>query len=43
MAFYEGESEKDSDVEQKVFYNAITKGTELIVKPEQAVAEPSFL
>lgn len=37
VAFYEGETEKESDIEQKVFYEAITKGTELVVKPEQAL------
>lgn len=43
VAFFEGESEKDSDVEQKVFYNAIAKGSELIVKPEQAVVVTRIL
>ncbi len=43
VAFFEGESEKDSDIEQKVFYNAVTKGTELIVKPEQALAVTRIL
>ena len=38
VAFYEGHSANETDIEQKVFYDAITKGTELVVKPEQALA-----
>lgn len=43
VAFYEGEGQKDTDMEQKVFYNAIIKGTELVVKPEQAVVVTRIL
>jgi len=43
VAFYEGESQKDTDIEQRVFYDAITKGTDLIVKPEQAVVVTRIL
>lgn len=37
VAFYSGEEERDTDIEQRVFYDAITKGEELVVKPEQAL------
>jgi predicted dehydrogenase len=37
VAFYDGEAEKAPDIEQKVFYNAIVNGGELVVKPEQAL------
>ncbi|SHO50811.1 Gfo/Idh/MocA family protein [Anaerocolumna xylanovorans] len=43
VAFFDGKSEKDSDIEQKVFYNAITKGEELVVKPEQALVVTQVL
>ena len=43
VAFFDGEGEKDSDVEQRVFYNAITKGTDLVVKPEQAMIVTKIL
>lgn len=43
VAFFDGAGEKDSDIEQKVFYNAITKGTELVVKPEQALVVTRIL
>lgn len=43
VAFFEGESDQDTDIEQRVFYNAITKGTELVVKPEQALAVTRIL
>jgi predicted dehydrogenase len=37
VAFFEGESEKDPDIEQRVFFEAVTKGKPLVVKPEQAL------
>ncbi len=37
VAFFEGHRENETDIEQRVFYNAITRGTELVVKPEQAL------
>jgi len=37
VAFYEGESADPAVMEANTFYNAITKGTELVVKPEQAL------
>jgi len=43
VAFYEGESQKDTDIEQRVFYDAITKGTDLVVKPEQALVVTRIL
>ncbi|QHQ59627.1 Gfo/Idh/MocA family oxidoreductase [Anaerocolumna sedimenticola] len=43
VAFFDGEGEKDSDVEQRVFYNAVTKGTDLVVKPEQAMIVTKIL
>lgn len=43
VAFFEGEDENETDIEQKVFYDAITKGTDLVVKPEQALAVTQIL
>ncbi|MDF2589004.1 MAG: oxidoreductase [Anaerocolumna sp.] len=43
VAFYTGESDNNTDIEQKTFYNAITKGTDLIVTPEQALVVTRIL
>ena len=43
VAFFDGKTENDSDVEQRIFYNAITKGEELVVKPEQALVVTQVL
>ncbi|MDF2941738.1 MAG: oxidoreductase protein [Herbinix sp.] len=43
VAFFTGQGEKDSDIEQRTFYNAITKGEELVVKPEQALVVTRIL
>ena len=43
VAFFEGEAEREQDIEQRVFYDAITKGTELTVKPEQALVVTRIL
>ncbi len=43
VAFFDGQGEKDSDVEQRVFYEAVTKGNDLIVKPEQAMIVTKIL
>jgi predicted dehydrogenase len=43
VAFFSGQSEDAPDIEQKVFYNAITKGEDLVVKPEQAIAVTRIL
>ncbi|MGF7143479.1 putative dehydrogenase [Anaerotaenia torta] len=43
VAFFSGASEEAPDIEQKVFYNAITKGEELVVKPEQAIVVTQIL
>jgi predicted dehydrogenase len=43
VAFYDGEAENANDMEQKVFYNAIIKGDELVVKPEQALVVTQIL
>lgn len=43
VAFFEGEAEKDSDIEQKVFYEAVANGKELVVKPEQAMVVTQIL
>ena len=43
VAFFEGQGEKDSDIEQKTFYNAIVKGEDLVVKPEQAIVVTRIL
>lgn len=43
VAFFDGEVEQEQDVEQRVFIDAITKGTELVVKPEQALVVTRIL
>ncbi len=43
VAFFTGISEEAPDVEQKVFYEAITEGKPLVVKPEQAIAVTRIL
>lgn len=43
VAFFDGEVEKEQDVEQRVFIDAITKGSELTVKPEQALVVTKIL
>ena len=43
VAFYDGASEKPEDIEQMVFYKAITEGTPLTVKPEQAMVVTQLL
>ncbi len=41
--FYDGVSEEPSDVEQRVFYNAVVNGEPLTVKPEQAAVVTQIL
>jgi predicted dehydrogenase len=43
VAFYEGESAKDQDVEAKLWIDSLINGTELTVKPEQAVVVSEIL
>ena len=43
VAFYEGESNDPTVTEQMVFINAITKGTPLVVLPEQACVVTEIL
>jgi predicted dehydrogenase len=43
VAFFEGQSESESDIEQRIFYNAVAKGEELVVKPEQALVVTRIL
>ncbi|BCJ95909.1 Gfo/Idh/MocA family oxidoreductase [Anaerocolumna cellulosilytica] len=43
VAFFEGQSETESDIEQRTFYNAVMKGDELVVKPEQALVVTRIL
>lgn len=44
VAFYEGNSAgSPPDIEANIFYDAITKGTELCVKPEQAMVVTQIL
>lgn len=43
VAFFHGVSQDETDIEQSTFYNAITKGTELVVKPEQAMVVTRLL
>ncbi|WP_079422748.1 Gfo/Idh/MocA family protein [Clostridium oryzae] len=43
VAFYDGAAEEAPDIEQKVFYNAVVNGKELVVKPEQALVVTQIL
>jgi len=43
VAFYDGEGEKAEVIEQKVFYSAIMNGTDLVVKPEEALVVTEIL
>lgn len=42
-AFFDGATANPEDIEQQVFLDAVTKGTELIVKPEQALVVTQIL
>ena len=43
-AFFDGKTGgSPSDIEAHIFYDAITKGTELCVKPEQAMVVTQIL
>jgi predicted dehydrogenase len=43
VAFFNSNAASDSDLEQETFYNAITRGDELLVKPEQAIIVTKIL
>lgn len=43
VAFFSGNSEEAPDVEQRIFYDAIVNGKELVVKPEQAIVVTQIL
>ncbi len=43
VAFFSGAEEDPADIEQKIFYEAITEGKELVVKPEQALTVTRIL
>lgn len=43
VAFYDGKSEDASDVEQRVFYNAVVNGEPLVVEPGQAMVVTRIL
>lgn len=43
VAFFDGDAQKDSDIEQEIFYNAIANGAPLVVKPEQAMVVTQIL
>jgi predicted dehydrogenase len=43
VAFFEGNSEAAPDVEQRIFYDAVMNGKELVVKPEQAIVVTRIL
>ncbi len=43
VAFYDGTVEEARDVEQRIFYNAVMNGGELVVKPEQALVVTQIL
>lgn len=43
VAFFGGAEEKEADVEQRIFHQAVTQGTPTIVKPEQAMVVTQLL
>lgn len=43
VAFFDGNAEDAPDVEQRIFYDAIVNGKELVVKPEQAIVVTRIL
>jgi predicted dehydrogenase len=43
VAFYDGKEEKDSVIEARTWISAITDGTPLVVKPEQALVVSEIL
>lgn len=43
VAFYDGEIEKEEDIEAHTFISAVMNGTELVVKPEQALVVTEIL
>lgn len=43
VAFYDGKTEKDTDVEMRVWYDAILKGSPLTVTPKQALVVSEIL
>lgn len=43
VAYFDGKSETSSDVEQRVFYNAIANGEPLVVEPRQAMVVTQIL
>lgn len=43
VAFYDGEGEKPEVIEAKAWYDAVINGTELVVKPEQALVVTEIL
>jgi len=43
VAFYDGEADDENMIEQKAFYEAVTMGKELVVKPEEALVVTKIL
>lgn len=43
VAFYDGKTETENDIEQRVFYEAVTEGKPLVVQPEQAIVVTRIL
>ncbi len=43
VAFFDNAGGKPEDIEQRVFIDAVTKGSELVVKPEQALVVTQIL
>lgn len=43
VAFFDGTKEKDSDIEQRIFYHAVADGAPVVVKPEQAMVVTQIL
>ncbi len=43
VAFFDGDSEKAADVEQRIFYDAVVNGKPLVVEPRQAMVVTQIL
>lgn len=43
VAFYDGEADDEKAAEQRTFYEAVTQGKDLVVKPEQALVVTKIL
>lgn len=43
VAFFDGKTECDADIEQRIFYSAVANGADTVVKPEQAMVVTQIL